>query len=49
MIIRVFGFDCEGRVVRQIIDSEDIIYDVQYAMNGELRRAEFYEDELESK
>lgn len=47
--IKVFGLDCEGRVVRCINDAGDNIYDVQYAINGELRRAEFYEDEIELK
>ena len=35
--ITVFGLDCDGRVVRQIADGTDKIYDVQYAINGELR------------
>ena len=47
VIIKVFGLNCEGRVVRLISDAGENIYDVQYAINGELKRAEFYEDELE--
>lgn len=45
--IKVFGLNCHGRVVRQIVDSDCTIYDVHYAINGELRRAEFFEDELD--
>lgn len=47
--IKVFGLNCEGRIVRCIHDSDENIYDVQYAMESTLNRAEFYEDELEAK
>ena len=47
--INIFGLDCEGRVCRCVYDAGDKIYDVHYAINGELKRGEFYEDELEIK
>ena len=47
--IKSFGLNYKGRVVRCIIETGGIIYDVQYAVDGRLKRDEFYEDELEKE
>ena len=44
--VSLYGLQYDGRVIRCIHESGGILYDVDYAHNGELRRREFYEDEL---
>ena len=44
--ITLYGLEYRGRVVRCIFDGAFIMYDVDYAANGELKRREFYEDEI---
>jgi len=46
--VHISILDCRGRVTRCLIEAGPMnIYSVDYAMNGELKRNEFYEDELE--
>jgi hypothetical protein len=46
--VRILMFECPGRIARCILDGgPQPIYAVDYAMNGEHKRAEFYEDEIE--
>lgn len=44
--VTLFGLDYQGRVIRCIFDGGQAMYDVDFAINGELRRREFYEDEI---
>lgn len=46
--ISCYDLHCEGRVVRCILEYPDQqIYDIDFWINGEPRRREFYADELE--
>ena len=46
--IKVFDLNCEGRVNRCISDGGPNYYSVCFALNGEIKHVEFYEDELEA-
>jgi hypothetical protein len=47
--IHVFGLNCEGRVLRCIQKSGPNAYEVEYCLNGDLKRWEFHEDEISPK
>ena len=49
VLITAHGLNLNGRIVRCIYEGNGtpLIYDVAYATNGETRRQEFYEDELQ--
>lgn len=47
-IVYVRLLSCEGRIARCITDSGPMtIYAVDYVINGDYKRNEFYEDELD--
>ncbi len=46
--VRILALDCKGRINRCIIDGGlQPIYQVTYAINGDIKFTEFLEDELE--
>lgn len=44
--ITAYELRCRGRVMCCIHDRGGEKYEVEYALNGEIKRREFYEDEL---
>jgi hypothetical protein len=47
--ITYLGLDCEGRVIRNIFNGRDLIYEVEFCINGSIHRHEFFGDELRKK
>lgn len=47
--VKLFGLNYCGRIVRCIRDADSNMYSVQYAKEGDIRRDEFYEDEIEAE
>ena len=44
--IHVYDLNFSGRIVRCIKEQGCTIYDIQYVFEGQLKRAEFFEDEV---
>lgn len=47
VVIKSFGLDYQGRVIRCILEDKNIrIYDCDFVADGQFLRREFYEDEI---
>lgn len=49
IIIHHFDLHCDGRIIRCIHEAGPNLYSVDYCLNGEIKRGEFYEDELTAR
>ena len=47
--ILAYGLDCNGRIQRCYVNcSGHIFYDVEYALDGDIKGRDFFEDDLEA-
>ena len=46
--IRSYGLDAIGTVMRCIRSKGGNVYEVEYALNSEIKQREFYEEQLEA-
>lgn len=48
VMINAYGLKCEGRIHRCYINcSNHIFYDVEYALDGDIKGWNFFEDDME--
>ena len=48
--VNAFGLNCAGRVIRCLFSVQSgKLYDVEYAINGEIKTGQFWEDDLQER
>jgi hypothetical protein len=48
VVVTAYDLNVKGRVVRCILSNSGATYDVEYCVNSEFKRMEFYADQLRS-
>lgn len=47
VLVTAYGLDCRGRIQRLIYTLAGVQYEVEYAIDSQIKVGPFYEDELE--
>lgn len=48
--IKAYGLDCAGRIIRLVYSAQSgKLYDVEYAINGDIKTGQFWEDDLQER